>query len=103
MLHEEMSESVHKMLVLITSAQKPPINAHADVTNRARVLNFSLRLHLHAYFVCEQQRLLRVCSDSHLHSLPEPSLLHNETRTKISSLVYGLDFLSQKYTHRKKG
>ena len=31
--------------------QTPPLNAHADVSSRARGLNFGQRLYLHPYFV----------------------------------------------------
>ena len=34
-----------------TDTQKPPLNAHSDVSSRARGLNFGLSLHLHPYFV----------------------------------------------------
>ena len=44
----------HKILVLITYAQMPLINSHADISRRANGrLNFSLSLYLHPYFVYE--------------------------------------------------
>ena len=39
---------------VIAYALKHPINAHADVSCRARGLNFGLHIHLHPYFVCKQ-------------------------------------------------
>ena len=41
----------HESLVLIAFAQKPPLNAHADLHTVARGLNFGLTLHLHQNFV----------------------------------------------------
>ena len=41
----------NKILVFNTCAQKPHLNAHADITSGARDLNFDLSLHLHPYFV----------------------------------------------------
>ena len=42
---------LHKILVLIAYAQKPPVNATSDVYSESRVLMFSLSLPLHPYFV----------------------------------------------------
>ena len=47
---------MHGISVLITYAQMPLVNTHADVSSEARGLNFGLSLHLHPYFVCEHQR-----------------------------------------------
>ena len=35
----------------IAYAQKPPLDAHADIFSRTRGLNFGLSLHLHSNFV----------------------------------------------------
>ena len=43
--------NAHKILVLITSVQKPPINVHAGVSIADSGRNFGLGLHLHSYFV----------------------------------------------------
>ena len=39
------------ILVLITYAQRPSVNAHANVYIRARDLNFRLSFHLQLYFM----------------------------------------------------
>ena len=57
--------SVHDNLVVITYAQRPLINAHADVSSRARNLNLSLSLHLHPYFEYASSQ----GSDEHMHRL----------------------------------
>ena len=41
----------HEIRVLIAHAQRPSSNANADVSSLARVLNFSLSIHLYSYFV----------------------------------------------------
>ena len=38
-------------MVLMSYVQKPPVNAHADMSNMANGLIFGLSLHLHPYFV----------------------------------------------------
>ena len=65
----------YEILVLITHAQKPPINTHADISRGAKGLNFGLNLHLHPFFVyvgsngfCESVLLCRlVCVFVALH------------------------------------
>ena len=37
-------EPAHGILELVAYAQKPPLNGHADLSSRARGLNFSLSL-----------------------------------------------------------
>ena len=37
--------------MLIAHAQMSLVNTHADLSSKARGLNFSLNLHLHPYFV----------------------------------------------------
>ena len=41
----------NEILVRITYAQTPQINAHAGLFSEASSLNFGLSLHLHPYFV----------------------------------------------------
>ena len=64
----------------------PPTNVHLSVSKRARGLNFGLSIHLHLYFVympaAKSLASLHICADS-----PEPSLLDNAIRTKISVLT----------------
>ena len=43
--------STYKILIHITCAQRPSLNAHADVTSGARDLTFGLSLHLPSCFV----------------------------------------------------
>ena len=43
--------SLYMILVLIAYAQKPSLNAHADISSGARGLNFGLSLHLLTNFV----------------------------------------------------
>ena len=45
------NECAHMILVFILCEQKPPINANADISSKARCFNFGLSLHLHPYFV----------------------------------------------------
>ena len=50
--HSNLSKGpIHEISVLIVYAQKPHLNAHAEVSSGARGLNFVLSLHLHPYFV----------------------------------------------------
>ena len=39
--------SKHEIMVLIAYVQKPPSNAHADISRKARGPHFSLCLHPH--------------------------------------------------------
>ena len=55
------------------------INAHADVSTKARGLKFSLRLHLQPYFVYKSSE----GSSKSVHS-PEPSLLTDAIKINIS-------------------
>ena len=51
--HEHLNLSkgpIHEILALIAYAQKPHLNAHAEVSSGARGLNFDLSLHLYPYF-----------------------------------------------------
>ena len=67
-------------------AQMLIINAHADVSSKARAINFSMGLYQHPYFdVSEQRMLLQVCASV-------PSLLASAIRTEISwtdSAIWG--------------
>ena len=61
------------MNLAIVYAQMPLINAHADVSNGERGLDFGLSLHLHPFFVYVSSKALtslHICADS-----PDPSLL----------------------------
>ena len=42
-----MQSDQHDILVLIANAQKAPINAHAEIPNDIRGLNFGPSLHIH--------------------------------------------------------
>ena len=42
----------HDILVLVTYAQMPLLNVHADVYSGATGLIFGLSFHLYTYFVC---------------------------------------------------
>ena len=44
------------ILVLIAYAQASPLNAHADISRRARGLNFGLSLPLLPYFVYARRK-----------------------------------------------
>ena len=60
--------------MLIACAQKPPLITYADISSRARDLNFDLSLHLHSCFVnvSSKDPDERICTCS-----PEPLLLNN--------------------------
>ena len=64
-----------EILVLITYARKVPLNARADLSSRARGLNFGLALIYTILCICEQGLV------SHL---PEGMLLNNAIITKFS-------------------
>ena len=68
-----------KILALIAYTQKPPINAHVDISSRARGLNFGLSLHLHPYFVFA---ISEGCGEG--ADLPKHWLLNIAISTKIS-------------------
>ena len=59
------------ILVLIAHAQKPPLNAHADVYSEDRALKFGLNPHLYQLFVYVSTEGLG--EYVHMHSMPEPS------------------------------
>ena len=76
-----------EVLVLIAYAQMPLINAHAEVSSKARDIHFVLSLHLQPYFVYaisegsgESAHMCRlICADS-----PEPLLLTDMICFEIS-------------------
>ena len=47
----KISGPAHKIAVLITYVQMPLMNSHADISSKAKGLNFGLSLYLHSYFV----------------------------------------------------
>ena len=59
----EVHMGQNKILVLIAYAQKPPINAHTDVSSSARGLNLGQSHYLHLYFVY----MSRECSGESVH------------------------------------
>ena len=63
----------HKILVLITYAHMPLIKVHANMSSKARGLNFGLSLLLHPYLPS-----IHICTDS-----SEPSLITDAISTKI--------------------
>ena len=82
--------------------QRPPINAHAEVSSWARCLNFGLTLNLHRYFVYLNSE------DSSESAFLQPFLLDNEISTKTSCaglIRYFRDGsrISGKRVHRIKG
>ena len=66
----------------------------ADVTSRAKGQIFGLSLHLHPYLLYLRSK--GSGKSGHLHRLPEPSLLENTIRTKITcvcSSTFKLDII----------
>ena len=68
-------------------AQKPPINAHADISSEVTCLTFGLSLHLHPYFLYASREGLP--KSEHLCNSPEPALLNNDIHTMYQNCMCG--------------
>ena len=70
-----------KTLVHSAIAQRPPLNAHADLLSGARGLHFGLSLHLHPYIMYTSSKSAGVCT---IFLAGLIYLLANTISTKIS-------------------
>ena len=70
------------ILIIIAYARMPLINAIADVSSKARDLNFSLSLHLYPYFVHVSSE--HSGEPAHNAYSPKPSLLAYAIQKEIS-------------------
>ena len=72
----------------------PSIKAHADISNKARGLNFGLSLHLHQYLLYASNQgsggSTQTCADWR-----EPSLLADVINIKILGIVPFLSYMQQ--------
>ena len=69
-------------LIIIAYARIPLINAIADISSKARDLNFGLNLHLYPYFVHVSSE--RSGEPAYNAYSPEPSLLVDAIQKEIS-------------------